>query len=111
VTAEFNRNMLVVLNRELGADFDPDAFEHRAFFDDAASRIEMHLVSKRDQLVHVPGMPQVRIVKGESIRTEISCKYDREMLEALFVRARLDVAHWYELAEDGYALALAVPAT
>jgi L-histidine N-alpha-methyltransferase len=111
VTAEFNRNMLVVLNRELGADFDPDAFEHRAFFDDAASRIEMHLVSKRDQRVHVPGMPQVRIATGESIRTEISCKYDREMLEALFARARLDVAHWYELAEDGYALALAVPAT
>ena len=51
VTAEFNRNMLLVLNHELGADFDPAAFEHRAFYDRVAHRIEMHLVSTRDQAV------------------------------------------------------------
>ena len=47
VTAEFNRNMLLVLNHELGADFDPTRFEHRAFYDRVAHRIEMHLVSAR----------------------------------------------------------------
>lgn len=106
VTAAFNRNMLSVLNRELGADFDADAFEHRAFFDDAASRIEMHLVSVRDQVVRIPGMSSVRLARGESIRTEISCKYERGMVEGLFDRAGLTMAEWYELADEGYALAL-----
>jgi L-histidine N-alpha-methyltransferase len=110
VTAEFNRNMLAVLNRELGADFDPDAFEHRAFFDEESSRIEMHLVSTRDQVVRVSGTPPIRIAKGESVRTEISCKYERGMLEELFARAGLELSQWYELADDGYALALAAPA-
>ena len=110
VTAEFNRNILSVLNRELGADFVPDAFEHRAFFEERASRIEMHLVSSRDQVVHVPGMPPVRLARGESIRTEISCKYDRDLLEQLFERAGLEVTQWYELVDDGYALLLAAPA-
>ena len=79
VTAEFNRNMLRVLNHELGADFDPRAFEHRAFYDTVAHRIEMHLVSTRDQVVDDPrhsGRSGSRA--GESIRTEISCKYDRD---------------------------------
>jgi L-histidine N-alpha-methyltransferase len=110
VTAEFNRNVLAVLNRELGADFDPEAFEHRAHFADAESRIEMHLVSTRDQIAHIPGMAPVRLAKGESIRTEISCKYERGALEELFERARLRVTHWYELADEGYALALVEPA-
>jgi L-histidine N-alpha-methyltransferase len=110
VTAEFNRNILSVLNRELGADFVPDAFEHRAFFDEGASRIEMHLVSSRDQVVHLPGMPPVRLAKGESIRTEISCKYDRDLLAQLFELAGLAVTQWYESTDDGYALVLAAPA-
>ncbi|HUF29914.1 MAG TPA: L-histidine N(alpha)-methyltransferase [Gemmatimonadaceae bacterium] len=111
VTAEFNRNMLVVLNRELGADFAPGAFAHYAFFAEEAGRIEMHLVSTREQRVHIPGMPPVRFADGESIRTEISCKYDRARLESMFERAGLLLTHWYEREEDGYALALAVPAT
>lgn len=111
VTAEFNRNMLAVLNRELGADFDPGSFEHRAYFDEEKSRIEMHLVAERDQIVNVPGMPPVHLERGESIRTEISCKYERGMLEQLFARAGLTVTHWYELADEGYALALGEPAT
>jgi L-histidine N-alpha-methyltransferase len=101
--------MLAVLNRELGADFDPAAFEHRAFFDEESSRIEMHLVATRDQVVCVPGAPPIRIAKGESVRTEISCKYERGMLEELFARAGLELSHWYELADDGYALALGAP--
>lgn len=111
VTAEFNRNMLAVLNRELGADFDPASFEHRAYFDEEMSRIEMHLVSVRDQVVTVPGMHPVHLERGESIRTEISCKYERGMLERFFARAGLSVTHWYELADEGYALVLGEPAS
>jgi L-histidine N-alpha-methyltransferase len=110
VTAEFNRNVLAVLNRELGSDFDPEAFEHRAYFAEDASRIEMHLVSTRDHVAHIPGLPPVHFAKGETIRTEISCKYERGALEELFARAGLRVTHWYELADEGYALALATPA-
>jgi L-histidine N-alpha-methyltransferase len=110
VTAEFNRNVLAVLNRELGADFDPDAFEHRAFFADEESRIEMHLVSTRDQVARIPGVAPVRFAEGETIRTEISCKYERSALEDLFERAGLRMTHWYELADEGYALTLAEPA-
>jgi L-histidine Nalpha-methyltransferase len=56
VTAAFNRNILVRINRELGADFDIDQFAHRAFYNVARHRIEMHLVSRRDQILHVGGM-------------------------------------------------------
>ena len=80
VTAAFNRNMLHVLNREVGTDFDIGAFRHRAFFDRQRSRIEMHLVADGEQRVHVPGHGAIRFADGESVRTEISCKYDRPAL-------------------------------
>ena len=73
VTAEFNRNMLLVLNQELGADFDPSAFEHRAFYEPESHWIEMHLVARGRQLVTIPGIGVVRFEAGESLRTEISC--------------------------------------
>ena len=66
VTAEFNVNALRHLNRELGTDFDLDAFEHLAVWVEDQSRIEMHLVSKRDQVVHV-GDENVRIEQGEHL--------------------------------------------
>jgi dimethylhistidine N-methyltransferase len=74
VTAEFNLNLLRRLNRELGADFQPRAFRHRAFYDEAMGRIEMHLVSGADQRVRLDG----RIIEfgpGESLRTEVAYKY------------------------------------
>lgn len=74
VTAVFNRNILVRINRELGADFDTEQFAHRAFYDTALGRIEMHLVSRRDQVVRVGGMPFF-FAAGESIHTENSYKY------------------------------------
>ena len=74
VTAEFNLNMLRRINREVGADFDLDMWEHSAFYNPGEKRIEMHLESKGDQLVQVDGM-EVRIEKGESILTEYSHKY------------------------------------
>jgi len=75
VTAAFNRNLLVRINRELGADFDPAAFQHRAFFNAERSRIEMHLVSERRQRVQFGGAA-FDFRAGESIHTENSYKYD-----------------------------------
>lgn len=77
VTAAFNRNLLVHLNRQLGADFDPAAFAHRAIWNAAASRVEMHLVSTRRQRVSLPGAGlTVDFDAGEPIWTESSYKYE-----------------------------------
>ena len=107
VTAEFNINVLRVLNRELGADFDLSHFEHRAFYDRALHRIEMHLVATDDQRVHVPGVGDVRFAGGESIRTEISCKYDRASLTELLAAAGMRMDRWITDAASSYALVLA----
>jgi L-histidine N-alpha-methyltransferase len=110
VTAEFNRNMLLVLNHELGADFDPRAFEHRAFYDTVAHRIEMHLVSSRDQVVEIPGLGPVAFAKGESIRTEISTKYDRASVSALFDAAGLRIEAWPIDPATPFGLIVGAPA-
>jgi L-histidine N-alpha-methyltransferase len=104
VTAEFNRNMLLVLNHELGADFDPSAFDHLAFYEPVAHRIEMHLVSQRAQVVTVPGLGEVRFDAGESLRTEISCKHDRESVAQLFEAAGLELEEWRADPESLFAL-------
>jgi dimethylhistidine N-methyltransferase len=82
VTAAFNRNMLVRLNREAGADFDVGAFVHRAVWNEQESRIEMHLVSRKDHAVQVAGQ-QVRFARGETIHTENSYKYTPERFTAI----------------------------
>ncbi|HEX6107663.1 MAG TPA: L-histidine N(alpha)-methyltransferase [Gemmatimonadales bacterium] len=109
VTAQFNRNMLLVLNRELGADFDPEEFEHRAFYDPVAHRIEMHLVSVRPQLVRIPGVGVISFERGESLRTEISCKHDRESVATLFHSAGLRVESWRTDPDGLFALAVGAP--
>ena len=81
VTAAFNRNLLVRINRELGASFDLSSFDHRAVFNREESRVEMHLVSRRDQEVAIPGAGCVtRFRAGETIWTESSYKYSPENL-------------------------------
>jgi dimethylhistidine N-methyltransferase len=90
VTAAFNLNLLARINRELGADFNLAAFEHKAFFDSANTRIEMHLVSRVCQTVHVGGAT-ISFVEGESIRTEYSYKYSKEAFRGLADAAGLDV--------------------
>lgn len=82
VTARFNLNLLKRINRELGADFDLDEFEHRAFFNGFHSRIEMHLVSKRRQRVSINGAA-IDFNEGETIHTEYSYKYTRSSFAAL----------------------------
>ena len=106
VTAEFNLNILTVINRGIGTDFDPDCFSHRAFYDADEGRIEMHLVSCSEQEVHFPGGDVVRIGEGETIRTEISCKYDLRSIEALFGAAGMSMDRWFQDQEGLYALAV-----
>ena len=79
VTAAFNRNLLVRINRDLGADFDVRAFGHRALWNAAESRVEMHLVATRRQQVRIPGASlDVTFEAGETIWTESSYKYRAE---------------------------------
>lgn len=111
ITAEFNRNILSVVNAELGADFDPERFAHHAFYDEDLHRIEMHLVSVGHQRVHIPGVADLEFQHGESIRTELSCKYDRPAVDGLAAAAGLAVRHWFTDAESRFALSLLGPAT
>lgn len=82
VTAAFNLNLLERMNRELGADFDIDGFEHRAWFNEAQGRIEMHLVSKLQQRICV-GDTAIDFQEGESVHTESSYKYSVEEFQSL----------------------------
>ncbi len=82
ITAAFNRNMLVRLNREAAAEFDVEAFTHRAVWNAEESRIEMHLVSRKDQAVRVAGQ-QIRFERGETIHTENSYKHTPERFTAI----------------------------
>lgn len=91
VTAAFNMNMLARLNRELVADFDLDAFEHRAFFNPEAGRVEMHLVSLVRQTVHIAGA-SIEFTNGETIWTESSYKYDASRLRELASAAGFRIA-------------------
>jgi L-histidine Nalpha-methyltransferase len=108
VTAAFNRNVLRVLNRDLGTDFEESEFEHLAYFDREQSRIEMHLRARSPQRVHMPDCGTVEIRAGETIRTEISIKYDRRRIERLFAAAGLRVEEWEE-GDGRFALAVGAP--
>ena len=107
VTAKFNLNILEVLNRELGADFDLTAFTHQAFYDEELHRIEMHLVSSQEQVVAIPGIGWIALRQGETIRTEISCKYDRPSIERLLSEAGLELVEWHVDEHRRFGLALA----
>ncbi len=109
VTAEFNLNILNVLNDQAGTDFPLDAFRHRAFYDPTGGRIEMHLVATRAVDVQIPERGRVSFAKGESMRTEISSKYDRRTIEAMFGRAGLRMTNWLTDDRGRYALVLGVP--
>ena len=105
VTAAFNRNLLVRMNRELGADFDLGGFSHRAVWNASASRVEMHLVSRRRQRVSVPAADLELILEAsESIWTESSYKYTPRQLRDMLGRAGFGIAAQWE--HDGFALTL-----
>ena len=107
VTAAFNRNLLVRVNRELDADFDIDAFEHRAIWNAAASRVEMHLVSVRSQRVRIAASGlDLEFEAGETIWTESSYKYRPAEIVAMLGRAGFrEIDQWID-APDAFALTL-----
>ena len=110
VTADFNRNVLLVLNRELGADFDPAAFEHVAVFDRDASRIEMRLRSRGAQRAAIPGAGiEVDFADGEEIRTEISTKFTLQALHRELSAADLAIERFYTDPDGLFGLSVAVP--
>jgi L-histidine N-alpha-methyltransferase len=111
VTAAFNRNVLLVINRELGGDFDPELFDHVAFFDPEHEWIEMRLRARRAHTVHVADLGlDVTFERGEELRTEISAKFRRERLEADFEAAGLRMDGWFTDPRGWFALSLARPA-
>jgi L-histidine N-alpha-methyltransferase len=111
VTAAFNLNVLHVINRELGANFDVDRFEHVAVWDADHQWIEMRLRSLGAQRVDVPGLSlSADFAAGEEMRTEISAKFTRERLEADYAAAGLELAGWFTDGEGLFSLTLARPA-
>jgi L-histidine N-alpha-methyltransferase len=108
VTAEFNLNLLSILNRELHANFDKGTFRHRAFYDAERARIEMHLVSGIAQSVRIADLDlEVQFEAGESIRTELSHKYTPESARGLLEAGGLRVRRWETDGAARFALALA----
>jgi L-histidine Nalpha-methyltransferase len=107
VTAEFNRNILRVVNAALDADFDPEAYEHVAFYDRDRAWIEMRLRARHDQRVRVPGADlDLTLRRGQEIRTELSCKYTRPTFEARLAHTGLRLESWLSDAESLFALVL-----
>ncbi|KQT89226.1 dimethylhistidine N-methyltransferase [Marmoricola sp. Leaf446] len=110
VTAQFDLNVLRVLQRELGAELDPDAFEHRAVWVAEEERIEMRLESVRDQTIRIGALDlDVELTAGEQVRTEISTKFRREGVERELAAAGLRLTHWWTDAAGDFALSLSVP--
>ena len=108
VTAQFNLNVLSVLNRRLGADFDLDAFEHQAVFDAGNEWIEMRLHSTRAQRVHIPALEMtVDFARRERMRTEISAKFRPERVRAELGAVGLVVQRMWTDDDGDYALTLA----
>jgi L-histidine N-alpha-methyltransferase len=110
VTAAFNKNVLAVLNAELGANFDRDAFEHVAIWDPRAEWIEMRLRSHQDQRVTLPAIGlAVDFAAGEEMRTEVSAKFRRGGVEAELAEAGFGMRSWWTDADRQFGLSLSVP--
>jgi L-histidine N-alpha-methyltransferase len=108
LTARFNKNILSVVNREANGDFDPEGFEHLAFFDPEASQIEMHLVARQAQRVRLRALDlELELERGERIRTEISRKFTRASAGRMLVESGFDLQHWFPSRNGYFALALA----
>jgi L-histidine N-alpha-methyltransferase len=111
VTAEFNRNVLHVVNRELGADFSVDAFDHVAFFDRRHEWVEMRLRARRPCSVLIADLGlRVEFAAGEELRTEISAKFTRRRVEEDFSAAGLRLDRWFVDGDGLFALSLAARA-
>jgi L-histidine N-alpha-methyltransferase len=110
VTAEFNKNVLAVLNRELGADFDLDAFGHVARYDEVEARMDIRLRSLAEQTIRLDGLDMdVEFSAGEEMRTEISTKFTYEQLARVYAEAGMALSGWFTDEDCDYALSLARP--
>ncbi|MGN6607828.1 MAG: L-histidine N(alpha)-methyltransferase [Jatrophihabitans sp.] len=110
VTAQFDKNVLAVINRVLGGTFDLDAFDHLALYDAEHEWIEMRLRSREDQVVRVADLGlEVHFTAGEMMRTEISAKFRRERVEAELAACGLCLTHWWTDPAGDFALSLSVP--
>ncbi len=108
ITAEFNRNVLHVLNTHLGADFDPTDFDHVAHWDERHEWIEMRLRARRPMTVSIPGADlTVRFERGEYVRTEISAKFRPEGVRAELADAGFAVRHWWTDSGERFGVCLA----
>ena len=108
VTAAFNKNVLAVLNRRLGGDFDPVAFEHVARWDEDNLWVDIRLRSLRNQVVNFESLEMVVPFRaGEEMRTEISTKFTRPGLERIYAEAGLELSDWWTDPEGLFALSLA----
>ncbi len=111
VTAAFNKNILSHINRGLDGDFDPEAFQHVAFFNAEESRIEMHLRPATAQTVHLRKIDlTVTVQPAETIWTESSHKFTPESVNQMLTAAGLSLREWYAAPRDMFGLALAGPA-
>ena len=107
VTAEFNKNVLRVINRQLGADFDVDAFSHVAIWDPENEWIEMRLRADRAVSVLIPEVHlEIEFAEGEELHTEISAKFHRHGVEAELDKAGFTSAAWWTDSEARFALSL-----
>jgi L-histidine N-alpha-methyltransferase len=108
VTAEFNRNVLRVVNQRLGADFTVDRFAHESYWDSAAEWVEMRLRAREKTRVRIPGANlEVDFDEGEYIRTEISAKFRPEGIRAELEAAGFELVAWWTDAESRYGVSLA----
>ncbi|MFE9612153.1 L-histidine N(alpha)-methyltransferase [Streptomyces sp. NPDC006012] len=107
VTAEFDKNVLAVVNRELGADFDPDAFDHVALWDARHEWVEMRLRARTAQTVKVPALDlAVEFAAGEELRTEVSAKFRKSGVSAELAAAGLELTRWWTDTAGRFALSL-----
>ncbi|MEW2251688.1 L-histidine N(alpha)-methyltransferase [Streptomyces sp. NPDC058733] len=107
VTAAFDKNVLTVINRELGADFDPAAFDHVAVWDAEHEWIEMRLRSRTAQSVKVPALDlAVDFTAGEEMRTEVSAKFREDGVRDELAAQGLKLTHWWTDREGRFALSL-----
>ncbi len=105
VTAEFNRNILNTVNALIQSDFQPDDFDHLAFFNSEKSRIEMHLVARCDLAIHSPFLPEpLTLLKGESIHTENSHKYSPGHIREMAAASGLQLKHTHTDKKGWFAL-------
>ncbi len=110
VTAAFNRNLLVRLNRELGADFRPECFRHEVRWNQEVQAVEMHLASEGDQLVSLPAIDlKISFLAGETIHTESSHKYTSASLANLCAEAGLAVERCWTDPQNWFSLNMIVP--